>query len=258
MASNIFENLEIAKLFPLMEAIAEYHDYKVHGLDKLPKTDGALIVSNHSLATYDLALLYFSIYKKTGRFSKPLMDRLFSKIPLLGEFMEALGARVGDRKTALNLLKGENLVAVAPGGMLEALRPSTEKYQIRWDGRRGFVRLAIQAQKPIFLAACPQADDLYDVYKSKLTDMAYQLFKVPVPIAAGLAYTIIPKPVALEHHIEGPFHPPKWSRGAKKLDEMTLEFHHDICQKMQELMDRTCRKTKKKRVAKKKSKTTKK
>ena len=66
------------------------------------------------------------------------------------------------------------------GGWREALGPRDARCEGRWDTRKGFVRLALQAGVPIVLSACPAADDLYDVYGSALTDWIYEQVHVPV------------------------------------------------------------------------------
>ena len=128
---------------------------------------------------------------------------------------------------AKELLEKGELVAVAPGGMREALRPSSERYQILWEKRKGFARLAIKTGAPIVLAICPKADDLYEVYPSRLTKWAYQTFKVPVFLARGLGPSPIPRPVKLAHFVSKPIYPPKFVNDKIK-DRMILDRFHNI------------------------------
>ena len=129
------------RLLPLLKAIRFYHEHEIIGMGHIPQKGGALLVVNHSLATYDIALLIAAIYETTGRISRPLADNLFFKIPYLSKAVDALGAVRGTRSNAKSLLKAGELVSVAPGGMREALRNSNEKYQLFWKERKGFVRL---------------------------------------------------------------------------------------------------------------------
>ena len=87
----------IDKLFPIVETLQAYHRHKVIGLEHVPEEGSALIVCNHSLATYDMGLLQMEIFKCKDRFTRSLIDRLFYKIPLLGELMEAMGSVKGTR-----------------------------------------------------------------------------------------------------------------------------------------------------------------
>lgn len=223
-------------LEPLAKAIRLYHRHRVVGLDNLPKRGGALLVANHSLATYDMALLIHAIYMETGRIVRPLIDKLFYKIPFLGSLMDALGCHSGNRDNAKQLLESKSLVLVAPGGMREALRSSTEKYTTIWDKRKGFARLSIETQTPVILAICPRADDLYQVYPTKLTKWMYKHLKLPVFLAAGIGGTPIPKPVRLVHFLSTPIKPPKMSDDPEIFEKQVTEFHLKVMKMGQEML----------------------
>ena len=224
-------------LVQFVQAMRRYHDHEVVGLQHIPTNGRCLIVVNHSLATYDIALLLAAIYFETGRRGRPLLDRLFFKVPLLGDFMtKVLGCVQGSQETAEHLLADDHIVTVAPGGMREALRTSEERYQIRWDGRLGFIRLAMKTGAPIVLAACPQADDLFDVYPSHLTQWFYQTYRVPVFICRGLGLTPVPRPVPLTHYISKPLMPPPWSDDEALVAKRAAAFHAQVIAAMTTLM----------------------
>ena len=185
------------QLLPFAGLLRAYHRHEVHGIENIPQNGPVLLAVNHSLATYDIVLLLAAIYQLRKRVTCPLIDRAFYKFPGLGQLMEQLGANQGSPDTARGLLGDGQLVCVAPGGMRESLRPSTERYQILWDERVGFVKVAMLAQAPIVLAACPRADDIYDVYPSRLTNWVYSNLKLPLMIARGLGPTPIPRPIKL-------------------------------------------------------------
>lgn len=149
--------------------------------------------------------------------------------------MTHLGAAQGSPETAKRLLAAGELICLAPGGMREALRPSSKRYRIEWENRKGFVRLAVEHQVPIILAACPKADDLYKVYSSRITKAFYDTFKVPVFFARGLGLTPIPRPVKLVHYMSKPLMPPKLLPG-EDFDACVGRFHALILRKMKQLM----------------------
>ena len=226
----------IDKIMPFLKAARHYHQHEVVGLENVPKDGRALIVVNHSLATYDIVLLMAAMYMDGMRMPRPLIDRLFFKIPYLGDLVTLLGAVQGSQHGAEDLLNADEIITVAPGGMREALRPSTQRYQIRWARRRGFVRLAMRTEAPILLAACPKADDLYDVYPSHITKWLYRHFKVPVFFARGLGPTPIPRPIKLVHYLSEPMMPPK-NTGDDVTDEANAnEFHATLVARMHALM----------------------
>jgi len=198
----------IERFRPWMEALARYHRHEVIGLHHVPAHGRALLVVNHSLATYDGALLGLAIHDATGRLPMGLGDNLIFRTPGLRRVASRVGIVPARPETGERLLEDERLVAVAPGGMREALRPSHERYRVRWARRKGFVRLALRLQTPVILAACPAADDLYTVYEAVWTKLAYKHLKVPLPLVRGLGPTAIPRPVKLTHYIAPPLVPP--------------------------------------------------
>ena len=226
----------IQTVLPLMQAARTYHRHEVVGLQHIPAAGRTLVVVNHSLATYDITLLMTAIYTELHRLPRPLIDRLFFKIPYLGELVTLFGSVQGSPESAARLLEEDELVTVAPGGMREALRPSSERYQIRWDRRTGFVKLAMRTGTPIVLAACPKADDLYEVYPSQITAWMYRTFRVPIFLARGVGPTPIPRPVKLVHYLSEPLHPPKWTGVEEQDEERARQFHQGLIVRMHELI----------------------
>ncbi|MEZ4743583.1 MAG: lysophospholipid acyltransferase family protein [Bdellovibrionota bacterium] len=226
----------IKKLLPLVKGLRHYHRHTVCGLNSIPEKGKVLLVVNHSLATYDIALLFHAIYQERGRLARALLDRLFYKIPYISEFMEATGGAIGNSNTAKKLLELGEIVAVAPGGMREALRPSSERYQIRWEKRTGFAKIAIETQTPVVIAVCPKADDMYEVYPNKLTKWAYQTFKIPVFLARGVGYTPIPRPVRLTHYLSEPIIPPQKRKDPEAFKKQVVAFHRKLETKAHKLI----------------------
>ena len=112
--------------------------------------------------------------------------------------------------------------------MREALKPSSQKNQLLWDSRKGFVRLAIETQTPIVLAACPEADDIFTVYENRLTKWVYKKFRLPVLIIRGIGPTLIPRPVSLTHYLSEPLQPPKVDLNDSKAVNRAVEEWHSV------------------------------
>ena len=119
----------LLKVVPILAGLRAYHDHSVVGTEYLPEKTAAIIAVNHSLASYDIALLMAGIYEHVSRIPRSLIDRLFYKVPGMGSLMESLGSLEGNHDNAVEMLKHGELLILAPGGMREALRPSTEKYK---------------------------------------------------------------------------------------------------------------------------------
>ena len=220
-------------LKPLYRTGIAYHDYKVVGFEHVPQQGPGLVVFNHSLATYDIFLFGAKVYVEKKRLIASLADRLIFKTPGLRQLALALSSVQGEPHMARALLEAGRLVGVAPGGMREALRPSHQKYQLSWERRFGFAKLAIEAQVPVFLAACPLADDLFTVLDTPLTRFVYERFRAPLPVAFGLG--LLPRPIALTTYLSAPIQPPR-SDGAEPSHELIGQFHGQLVERMNELM----------------------
>lgn len=217
-------------------ALRLYHRHRVVGLENIPKKGGALIVVNHSFATYDSFLLGAAIYEKHHRLVHALGHSWLFRIPGVRELMTDAGAVPAGMDAALGLLKRRELLGLAPGGMREALRSSEERYRVRWGDRKGFVRLAIQAGCPIVLAACPRADEIFDVSAGLLTEIAYAKFKLPVAYVRG--WGPLPRAVPLTHYVAKPLTPPPAPNSPKRLEALVDEWHSELTAAMDELLER--------------------
>lgn len=239
-ATHLIESMTreeaIALVAPLFRSFRQYHQHEVVGLEHVPRDGGVLFVVNHSLATYDIGLLMLVLHTELNRTPRALLDRLFFKIPVVREAVTKLGGVQGTPDTARQLLEANEIVTVAPGGMFEALRPSGEKYQIRWQKRHGFARLAMTTGKPLILAACPRADDMYKVYPSHLTSWIYQTYRVPFFLARGVGPTPIPRPVKLVHHLSEPIYPPAMPTKPRQQEKAIREFHGYLVERMESLI----------------------
>src|SRR5262249_54043222 len=159
----------LERLSRRLAPLARYHQYEVRGLENIPAKGRCIVAFNHSLATYDIALFAREALARRERPLRMLVDHLFFKIPGINRIPKAIGLVDGKPQLARALLAEDELVGVAPGGMREALKPSSQAYEIMWDRQRGFARLALETQTPIVLAACPAADDLYRVIDNPIT-----------------------------------------------------------------------------------------
>ncbi|MBX2811793.1 MAG: acyltransferase family protein [Myxococcales bacterium] len=219
----------------ILDRLQRYHNYRVEGLEYVPVTGPALLVLHHSLATYDSMLLAVEIWHRTGRAPAGLgHNRLFS--PGLRAASHRLGLLPASPEAGRRLLSEGKLVLVAPGGMREALRPSSERYQFRWEKRRGFVRLALEMQVPMVLAACPRADELFEVNSHPLTEWVYDNFRWPLPIAKGRGGLPVPRKVPLVHYVAPPIVAPKLE--IDNMDKQIDELHVRATQVMAGLLER--------------------
>jgi 1-acyl-sn-glycerol-3-phosphate acyltransferase len=223
----------VHSFFATMRFLNMYHRYSVAGTERIPKEGPALLLVNHSLATYDILMFGLAINVLTGRPPKGLGHRNFYATETLANWSRLAGIFAAGPDIGEKLLGEGNLVLLAPGGLWEALRPSTEKYQIRWNNRFGFAKLAIKTQVPVILAACPKADEMYSVAETPVTRALYNKFRLPLILARGLGLSLIPRPVKLTHYIREAILPPPFE-GEDPPQEMIQDFQELLAREMEE------------------------
>ena len=132
----------------VLKGIARFHRHRVLNIEAIPQDGPCLLVVNHSLATYDISLLGLKIYEHNRRFIRGLGDRAIFKTPLVGQMAHQFGVVEGAPEHAQKLLIDGHLVVVAPGGMREAIRDSTDRYQLYWRKRKGVCSPCNEGTKP--------------------------------------------------------------------------------------------------------------
>jgi 1-acyl-sn-glycerol-3-phosphate acyltransferase len=222
------EERTVKLLKALADVMATYHGHEAIGLENIPTQGPAIVAVNHSYITYDMLLLAAAIHEKKNRILHSAADKWFFKSHTLKPIFESINMFEGTHEGAKRTLSDGHLLLVAPGGMYESMQ--NKPGEIFWSKRKGFVKLAIEMQVPIVLAACPKADEVYTNYTPKvLSDFFYDNFKLPFAILRGVGLSPIPKPIKLTHLLSNPLHPPK------KLEDLD-DFHKKVISKMEELM----------------------
>lgn len=225
-------------LIPIYHLLSKFHQYEVKDLQRIPEEGRCLVLTNHGFATYDIGLLATHIFIERGREPFGLADSNFFKLEKVANVVSLLNMVEAGHKNAEKLLNNEKIVYLAPGGMKEAIRSHEEKYKIHWEERMGFAKLAIKTQTPIVLAACPAADDIFDVHTNPLTDLIYKNIKLPFVLPKGLnSLPFIPKPVKLTHHLSWPIIPPAVSVDAPEYNDSLREFHHKVVTSMEDFLN---------------------
>jgi 1-acyl-sn-glycerol-3-phosphate acyltransferase len=137
----------------LLETWASYFNPEVRGLDQLPKRGPFLVVGNHSggATPPDMPVLMTSWWRQRG-VEEPvygLFHSAFFGIPGVGDAMKKAGGLEANPQAAESALRAGASVLVYPGGDHEVFRPWTERHQIEFNGRTGFIRLALRTGVPI-------------------------------------------------------------------------------------------------------------
>jgi 1-acyl-sn-glycerol-3-phosphate acyltransferase len=142
----------MARILPWMERFSRYFAAEVRGLEALPQGP-VLLVGNHSggALTPDTSALYVAWYRARG-LDDPLLGLAFDAmfgIPKVRELMRKIGQMPASMSNAGRALASGRSVLVYPGGSYEVFRPYAERNRIVFNGRKGFIRLALRAGVPV-------------------------------------------------------------------------------------------------------------
>jgi len=180
-----------------------YFRYELCGLDNVPSESGALIISPHSASAIEGFLLGLKIYQRDGRIPRGLTDHTVFKIPWMRDLTLRFGIVDGNRDNAVQLLERGELCFAMPGGGDEAFKSSAHRYELRWQGHDGFVRVALRAGAPIIPTVCIGADDIYWLPVDGMR-AGRRLFGARFPLLLGFGIGPLPLPVKLTAYVGEP------------------------------------------------------
>jgi 1-acyl-sn-glycerol-3-phosphate acyltransferase len=130
-----------------------YFRAEVRGLERIPEEGPVLLVGNHSGGNMTpdsmVFLLAFNAYFGVERPLYILAHSLVTSWPVVGPFLRRWGVITAGPEAARAALEDGASVLVYPGGDVETHRPWSARHEIRFDGRKGFLRLARDAGVPI-------------------------------------------------------------------------------------------------------------
>ncbi len=201
-----------------------YFGLEVQGFNNVP-AGPTMVVSNHSGGTSipDVWGFLIAWYRYFGvqRPIHPMAHEIILSNRFTGVYFAKRGVLRGGPSIALRALRdhGRDLM-VMPGGDLDTWRPYSKRYEVRFSGRVGYARLAIQAGVPIVPVANAGAHETLIV----LTDgrpfaraiglhafARAEVFPVHLSLPWGLAvgpWPHLPTPVTLRYRIGAPIPPP--------------------------------------------------
>ncbi len=125
---------------------------EVRGLEHIPEQGPVLLVGNHSGGniTPDTGVftLAFSSYFGVERKFYQLAHNLVVSMPQLG-FLRKFGTVAASHQNAREALQRGAALLVYPGGDHEVFRPTWEGNKVDFGGRKGWIRLALEADVPV-------------------------------------------------------------------------------------------------------------
>jgi 1-acyl-sn-glycerol-3-phosphate acyltransferase len=188
-----------------LEPLVDLYRPYVDGLHTLPKDGRFLLVGNHTQFGVEAILIPHYVRRAIGTRVRPLAERRMGQMRgVAGDLFAAYGAVVGAPETARELMRHNESILVFPGGGREIAKFKGEENTLRWEGRAGFARVAVENTYPIVPVALAGADD---VYRSLITRegrwgqvsqrLSRKLFgrnDMALPLLHGVGPTLIPRP----------------------------------------------------------------
>jgi 1-acyl-sn-glycerol-3-phosphate acyltransferase len=198
----------IRATLPLHSALADvYFRPKIRGLEHIPPEGPVLLVGNHSggtliADTFAFAYAFYEYFGPERQFHQLAHDLVF-KVPGLG-FLRKYGTVPASHENAQRALDRGAALLVYPGGDFDSYRPSSESAQVKFGGRSGFVRLALEAGVPIVpvVAIGGQETALFVTRGERLArllalDRLFRLKVLPVQFAPPFGVTVLDLPFRL-------------------------------------------------------------
>lgn len=138
-------------------------DYEFLGLKHLDSDKPSLLVGNHSIYAWDLAIMFVELRLRKGIQLRPLADRFHQTVPLWRDLLESNGVVTATPDNCARLMEAGEHILVYPGGAREAFKRSGEEHRLIWKKRTGFARMALANRYPITPFFVYGADLSYDI-----------------------------------------------------------------------------------------------
>lgn len=151
------------KIRSLFGARRHYFNVRVDGFTEVPDRP-VMLVSNHSGGTtlLDAFGLLFAWYEHFG-FERPIHPaghEMLYATQSTAKFFAQRGVVRANRRNAMRVLsEWRRDLLVYPGGDVDVWRPHRDRYKVRFAGRTGYAKLALQAGVPVVPVAHAGAHD---------------------------------------------------------------------------------------------------
>ena len=233
--------------------LARYHRHRVLHIERigtmLENGKRIVLVGNHVLDVTDALLFTAALLERYGRIPRFVgHENLIFGLPGLRELASRYGM-VPSRhmKEAARALRDNGMLMLYPGSGSEAARRDywDEPYRLKWEGRFGFLRLALRYEAEIVFVAAVGIDEMY--YQSRRSIPPWLLRRFSAEryrgsrfqmglIGPHLLPTVFPLPVQITHVVSRPLE--LGDRAAARRSRSALaRMHRGLWEKCQSLLD---------------------
>ncbi|HET6969088.1 MAG TPA: 1-acyl-sn-glycerol-3-phosphate acyltransferase [Ornithinibacter sp.] len=206
--------------YPLLRPIyRHWFRVEVRGIENIPATGGALVVSNHSgTIALDSLMVQLAIHDEhpQHRVMRALGADLVFQTPFLGTIARRSGSTLAANEDAERLFHQGELVGVFPEGFKGVGKPFRERYKLQRFGRGGFVAAALSAQVPIIPCSVVGAEEIAPIIGNmgtvaRLLGLPYAPITPTFPLLGPLGLIPLPSkwviefgaPIATDVHGDG-------------------------------------------------------
>lgn len=248
----------IDEVVPLIQRGLQWFEPEVRGFETLPARGPFLMAGNHCGGLYmpDAFVFMSEFYKRRGSEAEAYAlayDFVF-QVPGVGPTLRRLGGLPACHANAAKALEQGAAVLVYPGGDEDAYRPWVDRHHIDLHGHKGFIRLALRHQVPLYpIVSHGSHETIIVLFRGEAIARALRLDRLRVnvfPILAGFPWGVapvwmpmLPLPTKLAVQVCEPF---DWSDlGPEAADDDTIVDHcyAEVLGRMQASLDELVRET---------------
>ena len=160
----------------------KYWRVETTGLENIPASGRALLVSNHSgHIPWDGAMIGNAVLSEhpEERLVRTLFARMFPAMPFLSTFLVKVGQALANVDNGVRLLEQEELVLVFPEGIKGISKLFKDRYRLARFGRGGFVKMALKTGAPIIPVSVVGAEETYITLRR--TTLLNRITGYPIP-----------------------------------------------------------------------------
>ncbi|MBO0855461.1 MAG: acyltransferase family protein [Nocardia sp.] len=176
--AHLVESVILPTLRPLSQL---WFRVEVNGIENIPASGGALVVSNHAgVVALDGLMLQLAVHDHhpANRMLRLLAADLVFETPVVGGLARKAGHTLACPADAERLLRSGQVAGVFPEGFKGVGKPYAARYKLQRFGRGGFVSAAVKTGVPIIPCSIVGSEEIYP----KLADIA------PLARLLGLPY----------------------------------------------------------------------
>ncbi|MBV9099612.1 MAG: acyltransferase family protein [Candidatus Dormibacteraeota bacterium] len=235
-------------LVPLFRLLyKKYWRVETSGLEHVPSSGAALLVSNHSgVLPFDGAMIEVAVLDAVDRYTRALIASWFGGLPMLSWFLRRTGQTLGHPDDSVRLLRKGELVLVFPEGVRGTGKPFSERYRLRRFGRGGFVEVALRAGAPIIPISVVGSEEIYPMIGD--LQLVARLFGMPYfPVTPTWPWLgplgLIPLPSKWRIRFHEPIRTDEYDAGAAADPSVVMRISDTVRDRIQyglveELMER--------------------